>query len=300
MPKTNIRFSLLIPVLVVLISVYIGVLGFQRNDLIKENDALNRELAGTKNELASTAERLNAEILSLQNERFNLHIELDAQANIVDSLSAQVGNISGAVSTLTKLSLTDKELLKKYSKIYFLNENYFPKKLVPISQQYVFDLKRLEQVLDGVWPHLEQLLNDATSAGIEIKVSSSYRSFETQVGLKSAYKVTYGSGANAFSSDQGYSEHQLGTTVDFTNLKVGSVFSDSTFEKSAAFQWLKDNAYKYGFELSYPDNNSYYIYEPWHWRFVGRALAKKIHDENINFYELDQRGIDTYLVSFFD
>lgn len=292
--------NLLIPVLVMLISAYVGVLGFQRNNLIKENSALNTELAATKEDLASTTGRLNAEIASLQNDRFNLKLELEAQTNRVDLLSSEIGNISGAVNTLTKLSLADRELLKKYSKIYFLNENYFPKKLVPISQQYVFDLKKLEQILDGVWPYLEQLLDDAASAGIEIKISSSYRSFGTQVDLKSAYKVTYGDGANSFSSDQGYSEHQLGTTVDFTNLKTGSVFSDSTFAKSPAFQWLKENAYKYGFELSYPDNNSYYIYEPWHWRFVSRALAKKLYDENKNFYDLDQREIDAYLVSFFD
>ncbi|MDP2669002.1 MAG: M15 family metallopeptidase [bacterium] len=300
MVSYSMKPHLLVPVLVILISAYVGVLGFQRNNLIKENGVLSAELAGTKEDLASTTWRLNAEIASLQNERFNLRLELDAQTNRVGALSDQVGSITGAVNTLTKLSLTDRELLKKYSKIYFLNENYFPKKLLPIDQKYTFDPKKAEQILDGVWPYLEQLFGDAASAGIEIRISSSYRSFETQIGLKSAYKVTYGSGANSFSSDQGYSEHQLGTTVDFTNLKVGSVFSDSAFAKSPAFQWLKDNAYKYGFELSYPDNNSYYIYEPWHWRFVGRTLAKKLHDENINFYDLDQRAIDQYLVSFFD
>jgi len=300
MVSYSMKPHLLVPVLVILISAYVGVLGFQRNNLIKENGVLNTGLAVTKEELASTTERLNAEIASLQNERFNLRLELDAQTNRVGALSDQVGSITGAVNTLTKLSLTDRELLKKYSKIYFLNENYFPKKLLFIDQKYTFDPKKDEQILDGVLPYLEQLLNDAVSAGIEIRISSSYRSFETQIDLKSAYKVTYGSGANVFSSDQGYSEHQLGTTVDFTNLKAGSVFSDSAFAKSPAFQWLKDNAYKYGFELSYPANNSYYIYEPWHWRFVGRTLAKKLYDENKNFYDLDQREIDQYLVSFFD
>lgn len=300
MADTQTRLNFLIPVLVILISTYVGVLGFQRNNLIKENAALNNELAKTKSDFNSTKELLNAEILSLKNDRYNLRLELEAQTNRVDALSSDIGTISGAVNTLTKLSLTDKELLKKYSKVYFLNENYFPKKLITIDQQYTFDPKKTEQVLEGIWPYLSQLLSDAASAGIEIKIASSFRSFESQIGLKNAYKVTYGSGANSFSSDQGYSEHQLGTTIDFTNLKRGSVFSDSAFEKSDTFLWLKDNAYKYGFVLSYPKNNAYYIYEPWHWRFVGRALAKKLHDENINFYDLDQREIDAYLVSFFD
>jgi len=52
------------------------------------------------------------------------------------------------------------------------------------------------------------------------------------------------------------------------------------FNKTKAYQWLLNNAYKYGFILSYPENNEYYIYEPWHWRFVGIKLATKLHNEN--------------------
>ena len=108
----------------------------------------------------------------------------------------------------------------------------------------------------------------------------------------------YGSGANSFSADQGYSEHQLGTTIDFTTEEIGA--SSSVFGKTTAYQWLLENAYKYGFILSYPEANKYYQFEPWHWRFVGRGLAEKLHQEGKNFYDLDQREIDEYLISFFD
>ena len=108
----------------------------------------------------------------------------------------------------------------------------------------------------------------------------------------------YGSGANKFSADQGYSEHQLGTTVDFTTPDIGAGFSK--FETTAAYTWLTDNAYKYGFALSYPKNNAYYQFEPWHWRFVGVELATKLHNDNMYFYDLNQRIIDTYLVYIFD
>ncbi|MEK7495870.1 MAG: D-alanyl-D-alanine carboxypeptidase family protein, partial [Patescibacteria group bacterium] len=68
----------------------------------------------------------------------------------------------------------------------------------------------------------------------------------------------------------------------------------------AARLWLTENAYKYGFILSYPKQNTYYRFEPWHWRFVGVALATKLHDGNKYFYDLSQREIDQYLVSIFD
>ena len=113
--------------------------------------------------------------------------------------------------------------------------------------------------------------------------------------------MTYGSGtANQFSADQGYSEHQLGTTLDFTTPVIkGALLS---FAKTTAYTWMNDNAYKYGFVISYPKQNTYYEYEPWHWRFVGRELATYLHniDNGGYFYQLDQRFIDTYLVKIFD
>ena len=110
--------------------------------------------------------------------------------------------------------------------------------------------------------------------------------------------MIYGAGANQFSADQGYSEHQLGTALDFATTEIGAGFDG--FEKTDAYRWLLDNAYQYGFILSYPQNNNYYQFEPWHWRFVGRDLAKKLSKEDKNFYDLDQREIDEYLISFFD
>ena len=70
--------------------------------------------------------------------------------------------------------------------------------------------------------------------------------------------------------------------VDLTIPSIGT--SLNNFEKSAAYTWLKNNAYRYGFILSYPPNNAYYQFEPWHWRFVGIALATRLHNENKNFY----------------
>jgi D-alanyl-D-alanine carboxypeptidase len=143
------------------------------------------------------------------------------------------------------------------------------------------------------------MIDDANAAGVKIFVQSAYRSFFDQASLKGKYTVTYGAGtANSFSADQGYSEHQLGTTVDFSTTGLNGGLDG--FDKTPAYTWLVANAYKYGFVLSYPKNNTYYVFEPWHWRFVGFALALRIHNESKNFYDLDQRVIDGYLISIFD
>ena len=220
------------------------------------------------------------------------------QRGVIESFTGQIQDIGNTVGTLEKLAATDKELLKKYSKVYFLNENYIPPALSDIEEKYIYKGSTNFEVHVKVWPYLRNLLEEAEKGDFELSVASAYRSYSEQASLKSGYKVIYGSGANQFSADQGYSEHQLGTTVDFTTAKVGGEFSK--FDKEPSFKWLQDNAYRYGFVLSYPPGNTYYKYEPWHWRFVGVSLATRLHDDGKYFYDLDQREIDKYLIKLFD
>ena len=221
------------------------------------------------------------------------------QREVINSFQGQIQNISSTVGNLEKLSQTDEELLRKYSKIYFLNENYVPAKLAEIPEEYRYKDSTNYLIHADVWPYLEKLLKAAHKDDIDLLTASAFRSFDTQASLKAGYKVTYGAGtANQFSADQGYSEHQLGTSLDFTTSKVGGNFSD--FKDDPAYDWLLSNAYKYGFVLSYPKDNTYYKFEPWHWRFVGVALADFLHKENKYFYDLEQRQIDPYLIKLFD
>lgn len=250
-------------------------------------DILQKEKINTFSELGDARER-NYELL--QKTRY--------QQTIINSFQGQIQNIGSTVGTLEKLSQTDKELLKKYSKVYFLNENYRPSQLTAIDPKYLYN-KDDAYIHTQVLPFLEKILDAARSDDTALLIASAFRSFETQVSLKSEYKIIYGVGtANQFSADQGYSEHQLGTAVDFTTPDVGGMFSK--FQTDPAYQWLKDNAYKYGFILSYPEKNSYYKFEPWHWRFVGVSLAEMLHKENKYFYDFDQREIGTYLIKLFD
>jgi len=254
-------------------------------------------LAAVTADYESRLETVSGELARAEADNTALGGNLEAERERNDAFASQIEDISGTVGKLDKLSKTDPELLIKYSRVFFLNENYSPEGVEKIDKQYVYGNPD-EYVHEDVWPYLEELLEDAADDDVDLSVISGYRSFGTQAALKAGYRVTYGSGANAFSADQGYSEHQLGTTVDFTTDSVGSSFTG--FDGTEAFAWLEKNAHRYGFVLSYPAGNTYYQYEPWHWRFVGVDLARDLHRDGEHFYDLDQREIDTYLINIFD
>jgi LAS superfamily LD-carboxypeptidase LdcB len=254
-------------------------------NLLVTTEKLQGNIAQTHSDLTS----------ALDDEKKNVS-EIEA---LLGTYKQEVGDITGTVSNLEKLSKTDPELLQKYSKVFFLNEHYAPARLVEIPDNYEYDKTRFSKLDSQVWPYLENMLKASIADGLEIYIYSAYRSFDEQSALKNQYSVIYGSGtANQFSADQGYSEHQLGTTIDLITIGIGGTVDG--FEKTMAYKWLQGNAFKYGFVLSYPDNNDYYIFEPWHWRFVGFKLATKLHNDGKNFYDLDQREIDEYLVNLFE
>ncbi len=277
----------LVSALIILLIV-IGFGGFKYYVLGKTNTNLQTQITEKDKQISNT-----------EFEKKSLQDALTDEQNKNQSFQDEIDRLTNKVGGLVKLSNTDQELLQKYSKVFFLSENYAPRRLASIDDAFVFPADRKLQFLSQAEPFLNSLLLSAKKAGLDLKVQSAYRSFGTQADLKSTYKVVYGSGtANQFSADQGYSEHQLGTAVDFTTPSVGTGLDG--FDKTPEYQWLLTNAYTYGFVLSYPPNNNYYIFEPWHWRFVGQDLAYKLHHDNKYFYQLDQRDLDKYLATIFD
>lgn len=262
---------------------------------------LSLQLETTENELASSTARIAVLEDDLDNSKrmsTELAERLREKQAIIDQFSDTIDELSGNVGHLQKLEEVDEELLQKYSRVYFLNEHYHPGRLEKIDQKWVAKNDE-EYIHRKVWPFLEDLLEDAEDDGVDLRIISAFRSFDEQTSLKSHYDVVYGAGtANQFSASQGYSEHQLGTTVDFTTSALGTNFE--AFGQTKGYKWLQDNAHKHGFVLSYPEGNSYYQFEPWHWRFVGTGLADDLHDDGIFFYDMDQRAINGYRAEMFD
>ncbi|MFM7408321.1 MAG: D-alanyl-D-alanine carboxypeptidase family protein [Cuspidothrix sp.] len=113
----------------------------------------------------------------------------------------------------------------------------------------------------------------ARSAGVNLVPISGFRSIEEQK------QLFFGVGAQrnqtpaeraALSAPPGHSEHHTGYAVDIGDGAVPATNLQANFDNTKAYQWLKDNAARFSFELSFPENNPQGVsYEPWHWRFVG-------------------------------
>jgi len=119
----------------------------------------------------------------------------------------------------------------------------------------------------------KQMIDAATADGYSIAATSSYRSYASQVSTY-RYWLNYSGReeADAYSAYPGYSEHQTGLAADLGT--PGCALG--CFGRSAAYTWMNENAYKYGFIERYSDGEEAvtgYSYEPWHWRYVGIDTA---------------------------
>ncbi len=130
-----------------------------------------------------------------------------------------------------------------------------------------------------VMPDLSDLRKAAAANGTPIEVLAAYRSYQTQVDLY-AHRVQERGGSEAGSrvARPGHSEHQLGTSLDVASPGMTDV--DQTWGATPTGSWIKANAYKYGFVLSYPTPDSSsttcFDYEPWHLRYVGKGAAAAV------------------------
>jgi D-alanyl-D-alanine carboxypeptidase len=117
----------------------------------------------------------------------------------------------------------------------------------------------------------KQMKAAAREDGIGLAIVSAFRSFERQVGIIRR-KIAEGQSVRqilAFSAPPGYSEHHTGCAVDIGT--EGCDELEEVFEESPAFAWLRQNASRYGYFMSYPRGNKYgYRYEPWHWMYRTR------------------------------
>ena len=124
-----------------------------------------------------------------------------------------------------------------------------------------------------------KMRSDYKKAGIkdypDLKIVSGFRSYSTQKSVYNRWVSKDGKAkADTYSARPGYSEHQSGLAADLNH--VGS-----NFDNTESAKWLEQNCWKYGFILRYPkgkDKETGYIYESWHFRYVGVDLAKKLYN----------------------
>ncbi len=179
---------------------------------------------------------------------------------------------------------------------YFL-ANVSPSVAIPEEQYIPTDLVQIPKTMrtagficlrKDTEVHLADMFEDAKEAGLTLYVTSGFRSFEKQESILDATKAWKGDDAYKSVALPGHSEHQLGVAVDLSGKSVDYSATDYDFGETVEGKWLAENSYKYGFVLSYPEDKediTGYIYEPWHFRYVGIDLAKEIYDSGKTIVE---------------
>ena len=168
------------------------------------------------------------------------------------------------------------------NKYLSLGADYVPDNLEKIPTEYARSGMMLVNVAKEAFIKMAQ---KAKEDNHPVLAMSSYRSYDYQVNLYKRYVANDGvEAADTYSARAGFSEHQTGLCVDVYDGKIDY----TNFETSESFQWMQENAHKYGFILRFPKGKEHitgYQYESWHYRYVGVDIATYIHKNNITFEE---------------
>lgn len=186
-------------------------------------------------------------------------------------------------NTRETVNLGESILVNKYN---YLSKDYIPKNLKKIDNT---------TLINYVCDAFNAMKNDIKENNLNIIAVSGYRSFEYQDKLYKRYERYDGrEKADTYSARAGYSEHQTGLAVDVSNGELPY----TQFENTEEYKWMTENAYKYGFILRYPKNKDKitgYIFESWHFRYVGVKVSSYIKKHNITFDEYYAKFIEPNL-----
>lgn len=169
-------------------------------------------------------------------------------------------------------------------------KTYTPADLVIPNIPMRSNITSVEEHVSAVMaPALEAMVAAAKQQGLNLNLQSGYRSYQFQVDLYNQYVQSEGQAeADTFSARPGYSEHQTGLAADLGGTSDPTCNVAQCFANTSEGKWLAANAYLYGFIIRYPksfENITGYEYEPWHVRYVGKALAGQMHKTGIQTLE---------------
>lgn len=176
------------------------------------------------------------------------------------------------------------DLLVLVNKEFKVPDDFIPKNLVQVDKKYTYksyDIELNEQAYKAFIKMEKEMANE----GLDLKMSSCYRSVNYQKNLYNRYlKEDSKEAVDTYSARYGHSEHHTGYACDFsTTTRALGYFNDTKEAK-----WLADNAYKYGWILRYREetkNITGYMSEPWHYRYLGPEIAKKVYESGLTYEE---------------
>ena len=164
-----------------------------------------------------------------------------------------------------------------------------------ISELYVPEVRKTDlygmsqSMREDAATALEELFAAAKEeAGYSLSTVSGYRSYSKQATIYARKKANTGSAekADQLVAKAGTSEHQLGLAVDLVDANMQDLTSAQ--ESTETQKWLMANSWRYGFIHRYPNGKTDItgiIYEPWHYRYVGKAAAQEIFNRDITLEE---------------
>lgn len=188
------------------------------------------------------------------------------------------------------------DLLTIVTLTYGLSRDYEPQGLVELSGYLANDVTlgyptQLRRVAVGP---LVDMITAMQAEGLRPTIISGYRSYSAQAIARQKWIEKEPDRVNILSAPPGFSEHQLGTVVDFGSPELPEIVGQEDIEfhtwfyKTSEGMWLLENAHKYGFTLSYPFEAfeiTGFFYEPWHYRYVGVDTATHLYEEGISLTE---------------
>lgn len=250
-----------------------------------DNDKLNELLN----------EDVDKTLINLMNEKYFLIKNLDRyEAYLKKNPKSSLSQVITYVNVLRDNNYyenptetdTSKDNLLLVNKYHFLNSSYVPSDLVIISSNYSWGTIGSQKIRKEAYDAFLNMWNAANNEGIYLMVSSSYRDYASQEEVYNGFKSLKGEKyADSIAARPGYSEHETGLALDIFTKKDSN---KNTFKDTQAYTWLKENSYKYGFILRYPDDKvdiTGYDFESWHYRYVGIDVANTIYNDNITFDE---------------
>lgn len=177
------------------------------------------------------------------------------------------------------------------NKKYQLKDTFIPKNTTKEIPKNGFTKEPLDKEAYQAWIEMK---TDAEALGLNLWAQSGYRSYNYQKELYNGYVSKKGKeAADTFSARPGASEHQTGLAFDLNTIT-------NSFKDTKEGKWVNDNCYLYGYIIRYPEgktNETGYIFEPWHIRYVGKILAEKLYNNGSwitmeSYFGIDSKYID--------
>ena len=163
-----------------------------------------------------------------------------------------------------------------------LDSDFVPNNIIDVEESYAY---KGVSISEDVYNAFLKLLESAKNSGYTLVASSGYRSYEEQEKVYNEYKSLYGRyEADKLVAHPGCSDHQTGLAIEIEPFDK----APEDIEANEEYNWLINNAYKFGFIQRYPKDKEYitkFDYEPWHFRYVGLDAAYKMHNENLTLEE---------------